>query len=471
MSSTHAPFTFAFVYAALAVTLTAGFGLAAALGASSGFGLPLGVWWFPLVQAHGHAQLWGWTGLFIIGVSLYFVPRLVGVPLWNARLSLWICWLLAAGILLRTATQPLAAVYPEGVVNTLLRCGLGMSAVAEVAAVGMYVAVMLLTMRSVGALKDPEIFQPFRLYMMAMLAGWLASTLLSDFTALYGAVANAYVLDMHLVALDNRLYLGLVLLPVTMIFSIRTFPLYLRLPKPRWPVQTVGMLYLCGFGLECIPSLLQNDPDGLRALSVLGGGGQMLKGGVLLWFIWALDVLLRWKPAWTVERVEQAARHVRKQPRPHLPDYGEFGRFERLLYSACVWLAVGGGMDVVNGIARVGSWHAPVHDDALRHVYLMGFASLLLLGMAPRMIPGFIHRRAPAYPALVDATFWLGNLAAACRIVPAAIPPETLEQMPVTATVFDAAFGVSGFLGWAAALALTWNLIATRARESPMPAA
>ena len=53
----------------------------------------------------------------------------------------------------------------------------------------------------------------------------------------------------------------------------------------------------------------------------------MIKGGVILWFIWQLDVLLRRRP------VERPARFLQSGPdrpptRPGLPDYGEFGRFD-----------------------------------------------------------------------------------------------------------------------------------------------
>ncbi len=33
------------------------------------------------IQAHGHAQLFGWVGTFILGVSLYVLPKFCGRPL------------------------------------------------------------------------------------------------------------------------------------------------------------------------------------------------------------------------------------------------------------------------------------------------------------------------------------------------------------------------------------------------------
>src|SRR5215831_14956272 len=53
------------------------------------------------VQAHGHAQIFGWIGTFILGIGFYSIPklrRLNPFALWAA----WACWALwTAGITLR----------------------------------------------------------------------------------------------------------------------------------------------------------------------------------------------------------------------------------------------------------------------------------------------------------------------------------------------------------------------------------
>jgi hypothetical protein len=38
--------------------------------------MPRWVWWPALIQAHGDAQLFGWTGLFIMGIASHLLPRL-----------------------------------------------------------------------------------------------------------------------------------------------------------------------------------------------------------------------------------------------------------------------------------------------------------------------------------------------------------------------------------------------------------
>lgn len=459
----HAAFFIQFIYAALIIALTVGFGYAAILAVLLSFGLPLGDWWIPMIQAHGHAQLWGWTGLFIMGVSLHFVPRLVGTPLRFPHLAPWVYRLLFPAILIRSVGQPLLAVLPDGIIRSALRWGIGGSALAEIVSVGLYIVMLGATMRSSRSAEDQQAPRSIQLYLITALCGWASSTLLMSGLAGIAAVTDEALLNLTWAPFAENFYAGLVLLPMAMAFSIRTFPLYLRLPAPRWPVRWIGILYLCGFGLEIIPAalgLLNVFPGDAGLEVTLTSIGQGLKGLAVLWFIWELDILLRRNPPWTVDRREPV-RQPRRPTRAGLPDYGEFGRFERLLYGAYIWLTVGAGLDTVTGVATLCGWASPVNQDAIRHVYLVGFISLLILGMAPRMIPGFMHKRALAFPRLVDGMFWLANSAAVCRVLPLIIPVSIAEHVPSVEHVSMVVFGLSGALGWTAVLLLAWNLVAT----------
>src|SRR3974377_1377582 len=43
------------------------------------------------LQAHGHAQMFGWIGSFILGIGFYSIPKLLrlrGFALWRG----WMCW-------------------------------------------------------------------------------------------------------------------------------------------------------------------------------------------------------------------------------------------------------------------------------------------------------------------------------------------------------------------------------------------
>ncbi len=97
------------------------------------------------------------------------------------------------------------------------------------------------------------------------------------------------------------LFLALTLVPVALAFSVRTFPLYLRLPPIDWPVAKASLVYVGAAVMvvahRVVPSV---DQVGVAWL------GHVTKGVVLLYFVWKLDILLRRRPPWTIDRLAEA---------------------------------------------------------------------------------------------------------------------------------------------------------------------
>ncbi len=457
----YTEFEFGFVLAAIGIALTAGFGYAAVLAVMIGFDLSMGNWWAAMLQAHGHAQLMGWTGLFIIGVSLYFVPRLAGVSLRFPRLLPWTCAFLTFGILFRTLAQPLLHSYPSETVRLGLRWVMGLSGTAEAIGVGFYLILLVGTVRR--AARHRPALRSVRIFLLMAVCGWVFYTAISSTLVLFAAYEGNTLVRIAWNRFGIGLFVGLVLLPVAMAFSIRTFPLYLRLPAADWPVRGIGIVYLLALTLEQLPVLIEllnlfPEQEGIgRLFSSFGGA---FKGGTLLFFIWKLDILFRRRSPWTSKRIG-APGPDRRPTRKGLPDYGEFGRFEWLLYAAYAWLALGAGLECIAGLAALGGMPSPAGPDAVRHIYLAGFISLLIFGMAPRMVPGFLHKRRVAYPALVAVTFWVAGAAAFFRVGPLVLS-DLLDRVPGGLMVSMAAFGISGLLSWTAVAILGWNLWATR---------
>lgn len=450
--SSQAPFAIGFVHTALAIALTVGFGGAAVLAALLGFELPLGDWWLALVQVHGYAQTFGWLGLFIMGVSLYFIPRFSGAPLRFPALAHGIYALQAAAVAGRFLGQFCLSLWPGSLAG---RWALGLAGGAGMGGVGLYLFLLGSSLRptprqAIAAVKP---------YFLAALCGWAFAGLVAGLAAIQAAWQGAPLLEPGWNRLATDLFLGLVLLPTAFAFSIRTFPLYLRLALPRWPVRRFALLYLAAFALEELPVLVL--AGGAR--SPLHALGQLLKGGAILVLVWNMDLLLRRRAPWTfrIETAAPTARRFHPPPRVGMPDYGEFGRFERLICAAYLWLAAAGLLEGWNGAALLLGRAPPWPPDALRHLYLAGFGTLLLLGMAPRMIPGFLHRRGVKFPGLVDLSFYLGSAAVLFRVVPVALPQGLLEEFSWLSIAAAHAFGISGVLGWLAVAALAVNLWAT----------
>ena len=252
-----------------------------------------------------------------------------------------------------------------------------------------------------------------------------------------------------------HVFIGLVLLPVAFGLSIRMFPLYLRLPAVDWPVRRVAYVYLIGFLCQISEILPTN------FLSHIGGYissvGMLIKAAVILYIVWKLDVLTRiQEPAIGHRDLQSSSDH--RQTRRAIPDRREFGRFEWQIYAAYGWLVFGALAEMLVG--GFGIFQAPlaIGTDVIRHIYLLGFITNLIMGMAVRMVPGFLKKRRIASTKLIDGTFWLINIAVIGRVLPLLLP-LTLSDVPESIdTIAQAAFGLSGILGLLATICFAINL-------------
>lgn len=446
-----------FVFVALAFALTAGFGYASILVAELARSLPPGPWWLAMVQAHGHAQLFGWTGLFVLGVGLFFLPRLRGTVLARSFLAPWALALLAGGITLHAVLQPLLGMLaPEGPsansVATLARAGMVLSALAE-AAGAVLAAVMLATsFRRARPLGPQAPIVPVLGFIALGILSFGLSTLLNAWLAVDMAVRMSYLYQSAWdEALTHLMLMGFVV-PIAMALSVRNLPLFMRLAfPPRAELTPLLTAYVAGLVLRIAGVLEQvfSSFPGLASRST--GVGAVLEGAAVLVFIWLVDIPLRRKPPWTESRLpippEVAA--TRKPTRKDYPDYGEFGRFELLVISAYLWLAFSSAIAIVNGVSLLLTAGTFVNPDIERHSLAVGFITLLIFGMAVRMLPGFSGKTKVASTHLVLATFWLGNLAAVLRVGPLFFP---------AAPAATALLGTSGAFGWLAVGCLGVNL-------------
>src|SRR3990172_2320177 len=99
-----------FLYAAIAIALTVGCTLGAAnltmIAGRRSFDFA-DLWWYTAqVQAHGHAQILGWVGLFIMGVTYHTLPHLKAIPLYAPRLAAASFWTVLVGLLGHSFGQP-----------------------------------------------------------------------------------------------------------------------------------------------------------------------------------------------------------------------------------------------------------------------------------------------------------------------------------------------------------------------------
>jgi uncharacterized protein involved in response to NO len=458
--SRQAEFEIRFIWWALGLATFAGFALGAHVVSVIGLNLPLGKWFYTYVQLHGHIQLIGWAGLFIIGISLHFIPRLAGVAIIQRRRIELILWLITSGLLLRFAAHSFLPYLTESKWSAPVNFFAAISGLLEFLGIGIYITTILKTVRSVNPAAERPALQSVQPFFFMMLAGWLIYPTLNLILLIQMMLSKSIVMNPAWNDWAVQLFIELVLLPVAFAFSVRMFPLYLRLPAIDWPVRRLALAYLIAISLQLFPNLPPILILQTQIPFYIATVGQIMKGGIILWFIWKIDLLTRRRDPWTVHRILHPGPE-RRPTREGLPDYGEFGCFERLVYAAYLWLILAALFEIAIGISNFFKWNLPVSSDAVRHTYLLGFITHLILGMSARMIPGFLKKKQVAFPELVAATFWLGTLAALSRIAPLIVPVNLIELIPGSAFFLQTAFAFSGILGLSAVICLAINLIKT----------
>jgi len=436
--------------AALLIGASGGFVLATVLTLTRAFHVPTGVWWVALAQAHGHLQLYGWAGLFILGVAFHFLPRLRGAGLAYPQAIPWLLGTLVAGIVLRGIGQPLFAATGQGI----WKIAMVTSGVVELVAFLGFLTIVIAT-----AMQGPKLStRPQLQKTLPFLVGIFASLGLAAIINLFNVsmasvVAVAGVVPASDDALNVTLGLLGFLVPMALTMSAQTLPMYAGLePFPRklfWPLA-IG--YFGGLALALV---------GIGSgIGWLEGLGTLLVGAVLLIFVGLFMRLMRargklpQRVAKLAPEPEAAEHHYRRQISS---DRSAYGPFVALVASAYTWAIVGGALLVIDGIAGVLDLGAPFSLDAARHSLAIGFIALLICGIAPRMVPGFSGGHILS-AKLVTATLWLGNSAAILRVGSLLIAPLVDALGPSGAFVDSLLFGLSGPLGLALAICLAVNL-------------
>ncbi|HEX7733418.1 MAG TPA: hypothetical protein VF458_01095, partial [Ktedonobacteraceae bacterium] len=400
------------VKTALLMGAGGGFVLATSLTLSFILPVPLGTWWAAMAQAHGHLQVYGWAGLFVLGVALHFLPRLRGAPLVGVRLISWLVGLMSASLVLRAVSQPMLAINPANV----WRVGLVSSGVLELATLGMVLSMLIRTaVRGPRPTTRPAYWSVFPFLLGAFCSLGLASVInLVNLVQAMGG--NGLVLETG-DTLNVTLGLFGCLLPMALAMSARSLPMYAGLDGfPRrilWPLAGV---YFAGLALLCLESSGNWASSGWRTL--LDGLGMILLGGVVLLFVGIFLRLVR-RRGQIPERVAKLALSpeilTQTYQQQIAKEQTSYGPFVGLVASAYLWALLGALLLLIDGFGILITGRELVAFDAIRHSFALGFLALLICGIAPRMLPSFSGDTIVS-PKLVGATLWLGNSAAALRV-------------------------------------------------------
>ena len=444
---------------ALIVGVAGGFTLATVLTLTAAFRVPLGLWWRALVQTHGFLQLYGWAGLFALGVAAYILPRLRGAPLALPQALGWILSLHLASLILRFVCQPLATLTSSG----LPSAGLVVSGVLAVATVGLIYACVLLTLRHGPPLTTrPAFGKILPLFGVALLSlGAAAVVNLSNMALLFQSSSGIVAEPGD--TLNITLGLFGFLVPIALAMSAQMLPTYAGLMSfPHKLLWTLTGLYVSGLLLYLLGIVAGSFAQALSPLAT--GLGWVTLGVALLTFFGYCVALMR-------RRGQMPAHLARRSPTPNqmrrtyrlhvLTQEEKFGPFVALIASAYLWGALAALLLLIDGAAQLATGTIVIPLDAIRHSLALGFLTLLICGIAPRMLTGFSGASIRS-AGLVTATLWLGNAAVILRLSVYWLPLQAGDGAALQAALF----GASGPLGLALIACLATNLWpATRGRR------
>ena len=325
------------------------------------------------LQAHGHAQIFGWIGSFIIGVGFYSLSKMGNVQPFAVTRG-WICWILwSGGVLLRWTTN---------LYGWEWRGMLPVSALMEFCA-------FLLFFQSVSrqkrkhlqaAKQNGERKKEIWMKLVSSSTIGFLLTLLANFgSALYVALTGDTPALPH--AVDQRFLIlalwGFVALSIWG-FSARWLPVFLGLRKPDDRLLLLA--------LACVSTGVITTGAGAARL----GGAFLLIGAVSA--VFGLHIFAR-----------------PEQPPKTQGIHGSFPVFVRIAY---VWMLIAAATSIWALVSDQagGIW------GASRHALTVGFISTMVFSIGQRVLPAFCGMRTLFSPNLMFASLLTLSIGCVIRV-------------------------------------------------------
>jgi hypothetical protein len=362
------------------------------------------------IQAHGHAQIFGWIGTFILGIGFYSIPKMTsgrGQPAergW-AALLLW-----ASGVLLR---------WSAGVYQWHWRVLLPLSALLELSA-------FLIFLKSVSRHR-PAAPRPAGGRLPLWILSVLAGTLTFGIGLVMNLVAAAYV----------SIYGTFPAFPGGFESRFLTLLLYAFIVPTIW-----------GFNARWLPVFLGLQPANETSLRVALGlsiaGVMLSQAGFFHTASWLLAIaaVLSVGAFRFLAAAERPAKTAGVHP--------SFSGFVRTAYS---WLVLATGL----GICAAYFDHSNGWTGASRHALTVGFISTMVFAIGQRVLPAFAGMRVLFSARLMLGSLLLLNLGCAARVSSEILAYEGYWPRAWSALPWSAVCEVAAVTTFAANLLLTFR--------------
>lgn len=361
------------------------------------------------IQAHGHAQLFGWVGTFILGIGFYSIPKLRKLrpfALWEG----WMCWALwTLGVILRWFSN----IYPWH-----WRVLMPVSAALELAA---FLIFFQAVARHRPAGGTPKPWEPWTFVVIAATLGLLASLLLNFGASIQlarhaSSPAFPREFDQRYLIVSTWGFL----VPMVWGFSSRWLPVFIGLRPLRHSFLLTAL--------------------GLNTAGVVAGFfGLLAVAGVLLLAGAGIAIA-------AIRFFEPAAKAAKT-----INVHRSFPVFIRIAYG---WLLIAAALGLWASLMN----EAPGISGASRHALTVGFIAAMIFCVGQRVLPSFCGMRVLWSPRLMLAMLTL--LMTGCTL---RVASEILAYQDYAKWAWDI-LPVSALIELTAVTLFTINLAVTFAR-------
>lgn len=390
------------------------------------------------INAHGHAQIFGWVGLFVMGFAYQAFPRFKHVTLAWPGLAFSTLWMMVVGLVVRSVAQPAAVNFPWAYWPAV-----GAS-VLEILAIGLFVAIIVKTW---WQCRDPLTF--YDGYLLSAMFWFVAQSVFESIFLAVTLTAEGKQLSMLVAtwqaALRDMQIHGFALLMILGV-SQRIFHHFYGLPQPNTTLSRVMLVVL-----------------NLAIIGEIAGSILMQMAGHFWVGLWYAAVLALAGATTALVANWRIFSHTE-----------EADRSLKFLRAAYIWLLLSMGMLVAfpayqfwllpvlapeSEALRIGFSHA--YYGAIRHAITVGFVSLMIMGVSAKVVPTLNGITSRSLTPLW-ASFILINLGCSLRVLGQTATDIYHEAFAVAGV--SGLFEVAGLLLWGGHL---WRVMAGRARLIP----
>ena len=355
-----------------------------------------------LIQTHGHAQLFGWVGLCIIGFAYYIVPRVKNVELKYRELTTSCFWLIVTGTVIRIFAQP----YANESTNVLLP----ISGLLELMAVALFAFIIFSTV-----LASQEKKEPYDKFIMAGVLWFLVCGVMNLFMDIFMFFTDTNEIPRTFYSpFVHVFFLGFVFM---FIFAVNIRTVYAFLDVGAARVRAVNTTFWL-LNLT-IPVYFISHSFKYNSLF-------LLKVSYLTVYLVAISLILF---VYGIRIFERSTRE--------LDDVVMDRSYSKTIRTAYVWLIIGVLILGAEPFFKAFSEPQYLFHGAANHAIAVGFVTLMIIGYASKMVPTF--KGVGMYSIrLSDLSFYLINIGCFLRV-------STQIMIGLSK---DSYYSLIGFSGW-----------------------